>query len=51
MPIKSRSHALHRPVASFAPKIYYIHPLLAGPLGSWQQHLRRVQEMGFDTVS
>ena len=50
MPIKSRSHALHRPVASFAPKIYYIHPLLAGPLGSWQQHLRRVQEMGFDTI-
>ena len=51
MPVKSRSHALvHRPAATFAPKIYYIHPLLAGPLGSWQQHLRRVQGMGFDTV-
>ena len=51
MSVKSRSDALvHRPVATFAPRIYYFHPLLAGPLGSWPQHLRRVQEMGFDTV-
>jgi starch synthase (maltosyl-transferring) len=51
MPLESRSHALvHRSLARFAPKIYYVHPLLAGSLGSWQQHLRRVQEMGFDSI-
>jgi starch synthase (maltosyl-transferring) len=39
-----------RPRAIFAPKIYYFHPLLAGPAGSWPQHLRRVRDMGFDAV-
>jgi len=32
----------------FAPKIYYFHPLLAGPRTSWSRHLRRARDMGFD---
>jgi starch synthase (maltosyl-transferring) len=51
MPAESRLSALiNQPRALFAPKIYYFHPLLAGPFGSWTQHLRRVCEMGFDHV-
>jgi starch synthase (maltosyl-transferring) len=34
----------------FAPKIYYFHPLLAGPRASWPKHLRRCKDMGFDHV-
>ena len=34
----------------FAPKIYYFHPLLAGPRVSWVRHLRRYQDLGFDHV-
>src|ERR1700744_566222 len=33
---------------SFAPKIYYFHPLLAGKPDQWQRHLGRCREMGFD---
>ena len=51
MPPHNRSSALRDgPRAIFAPKIYYFHPLLAGPTGSWPQHLRRVPSMGFDVV-
>jgi starch synthase (maltosyl-transferring) len=31
----------------FAPKIYYFHPLLAGPRASWSRHLQRCRAMGF----
>jgi starch synthase (maltosyl-transferring) len=31
-----------------APKIYNLHPLLAGPIGNWPGHLERVQAMAFD---
>jgi starch synthase (maltosyl-transferring) len=41
---------MQRPTSSFAPRIYYFHPLLAGPIATWRQHLQRVQEMGFDTI-
>jgi len=51
MPAKSRSKALvQRPAVGFAPRIYYFHPLIAGTLDAWPQHLRRVQQMGFDSV-
>src|SRR5579872_4141634 len=33
-----------------APKIYHLHPLVAGPLSEWPQHFARCREMGFDTV-
>ncbi|HEY6432008.1 MAG TPA: maltotransferase domain-containing protein [Acetobacteraceae bacterium] len=33
-----------------APKIYHIHPLVAGPLDEWGRHLARCRAMGFDTV-
>jgi len=41
---------MQAPREHFAPKIYYFHPLLAGPLSSWPLHLRRIRKMGFDTV-
>ena len=51
MPSKSRSKALvQRPAVGFAPRIYYFHPLIAGPLDAWTEHLCRIQQMGFDTV-
>src|ERR1700733_7424763 len=50
-------HSRSRPAAlmsrthePFAPKIYYFHPLLAGPRDTWPAHLSRCQDMGFDHV-
>ena len=34
----------------FAPRIYYFHPLLAGPRTSWPLHLQRCRAMGFEYV-
>ena len=31
-----------------APRIYNLHPLLAGPIEGWAEHLPRVAAMGFD---
>jgi starch synthase (maltosyl-transferring) len=51
MSAENRSNALpQRPALGFAPRLYYFHPLLAGPLANWPKHLRRVQEMGFDSI-
>jgi len=33
-----------------APKIYHMHPLVAGPLAEWPRHLARCRAMGFDYV-
>ncbi len=33
-----------------APKIYHLHPLVAGPLQEWPRHLVRCRAMGFDSV-
>src|SRR3954467_8171959 len=33
-----------------APRIYNIHPLLAGPITTWPDHLARVRAMGFDWI-
>jgi starch synthase (maltosyl-transferring) len=41
---------MNQPREHFSPRIYYFHPLLAGPLGSWTHHLPRIREMGFDHV-
>src|SRR3954467_8560426 len=30
--------------------IYYIHPLLAGPVGTWKSHLERAASMGLSHV-
>jgi hypothetical protein len=32
------------------PRIYYLHPLLAGPLAAWPAHARRAALLGFDSV-
>jgi starch synthase (maltosyl-transferring) len=41
---------MSRPRELFAPKIYYFHPLLAGPRQSWPVHLNRCRELGFSHV-
>jgi starch synthase (maltosyl-transferring) len=41
---------MSQPREQFAPKIYYFHPLLAGPRRSWPQQLRSCLDMGFDNV-
>ncbi|MGH7212285.1 MAG: alpha-amylase family protein, partial [Acetobacteraceae bacterium] len=33
-----------------SPRIYYLHPLLAGPLGEWGRHFDRIARLGFDHV-
>ena len=33
-----------------APKIYHLHPLVAGPLAEWPVHFARCRAMGFNTV-
>ena len=33
-----------------APKIYHLHPLVAGELSQWPEHFARCRAMGFDTV-
>jgi starch synthase (maltosyl-transferring) len=33
-----------------APKIYHLHPLVAGALSEWPSHFARCRAMGFDTV-
>ena len=33
-----------------APKIYHLHPLVAGELSHWPDHFARCRAMGFDTV-
>src|SRR4051794_23975732 len=35
---------------SFCPRIYYLHPLLAGPLNLWPQQFQRIAQLGFDHV-
>src|SRR5277367_318760 len=31
-----------------APKIYHLHPLVAGPITDWSRHLSRCRAMGFN---
>src|SRR3954452_5073919 len=42
--LTDRSHS------GMAPKIYHLHPLVAGPLSQWSTHFARCRAMGFDTV-
>ncbi len=39
-----------QPEKLFAPKIYYFHPVLAGPASSWAAQFSRCRENGFDHV-
>jgi starch synthase (maltosyl-transferring) len=51
MPAALRSNALpRRPEHGFAPRLYYFHPLGAGSLAGWPEHMRRIHEMGFDSI-
>ena len=34
-----------------APKIYHLHPLVAGPVAEWPRHLSRCRELGLDHVA
>lgn len=35
---------------AYAPRIYFIHPLLVGPLDAWPAHFEHVAALGFDHV-
>jgi starch synthase (maltosyl-transferring) len=35
---------------SLSPKIYHLHPLVAGPLSRWKDHFARIRSMGFNWV-
>ncbi len=37
-------------MGSRAPRIYYLNPLLAGPLAGWDAQLRQIGQLGFDHV-
>jgi len=41
---------MRRTRESFAPKIYYFHPILAGSRATWPAHLRRCRDLNFDHV-
>jgi starch synthase (maltosyl-transferring) len=34
----------------FGIRFYYLHPLLAGPVDTWTNHLDRIAAMSFDAV-
>ena len=34
----------------FGTRFYYLHPLLAGPIDTWTNHLDRIAAMSFDAV-
>jgi starch synthase (maltosyl-transferring) len=46
-PHERTTTAARKAARSPALKIYYLHPLLAGPLANWQPHLERARRMGF----
>jgi starch synthase (maltosyl-transferring) len=49
MPTPSGSiEVMDRPRGEFTPRIYYLHPLAAGPFATWSRHMDRCREMGFD---
>ncbi|OJW27522.1 MAG: hypothetical protein BGO51_21805 [Rhodospirillales bacterium 69-11] len=37
-------------IQGVAPKIYYLHPLVAGPLDAWPGHFARIAGLGFNWV-
>ena len=46
-PHERTTTAARREARSPALKIYYLHPLLAGPLSGWEPHIERCRRMGF----
>src|SRR5579872_2749579 len=45
--VKSLPTADRNPVR----RIYYLHPLMVGPAGTWGTHLERCRALGFDHVA
>jgi starch synthase (maltosyl-transferring) len=50
-PHERTATAARKVARSPALKIYYVHPLLAGPLSSWGPHMERCRRMGFDHLA
>ena len=46
-PHERTTTAARKAARSPALKIYYLHPLLAGPLAGWEPHIERARRMGF----
>lgn len=49
-PLAAASPAVGATNAMVNPRIYYLNPLLCGPLDGWAPHLDRIAGMGFDHV-
>ena len=50
-PHERTAAAARKTAQSAALKIYYLHPLLAGPLANWEPHVERARRMGFSHVA
>jgi starch synthase (maltosyl-transferring) len=50
-PHERTATATRKAVRSPALKIYYLHPLLAGPLSGWEPHIERARRMGFSHLA
>jgi starch synthase (maltosyl-transferring) len=51
LPVANRTTALmRRTTKPFALRIYYFHPLLAGPRTNWDHHLGRCRDLGFNHI-
>jgi starch synthase (maltosyl-transferring) len=46
-PHERTATAARKTAHAAALKIYYLHPLLAGPLANWEPHVERARRMGF----
>ncbi len=44
------SHKLLSGAGLRSPRIYYLHPLLAGAIADWDEHFERIGRLGFDHV-
>jgi starch synthase (maltosyl-transferring) len=50
-PHERTATAARKAARSPALKIYYLHPLLAGPLSRWEPHIERARRMGFSHLA
>lgn len=49
--VRASSQTFHAASSSHAaPRIYYVHPLAAGPIETWDEILEHAANLGFDTI-
>src|ERR1700746_3256791 len=50
-PHERTATAARKTAQSAALQIYYLHPLLPGPLANWEAHIERCRRMGFSHLA